>query len=100
MKINFKLHQIKNIADCPYSFMGINFAEKFIDFKDYKKTYEGELSIHPDTITEVLDLIFHLGNTGELPDYRTRSISVSDIIEIDDRFFYVNTIGFREICFE
>lgn len=90
-----KVYQAK--IDTPYVFFDFDVAYKRFDFeKDYNKVYERETEVSKD---HALDDIFEMGNMGELQQYadRMRSISVSDIIEIDDKFYYVEGFGFKDI---
>ena len=85
-----KIYQTSNRD---YSFMDFDFASKHnFDFKDYKQV-ASFLSNSED-----LEYIFIIGNNGYLTSkYQMRSISVSDIIEVNNKKYYVNAIGFKEI---
>ena len=65
------------------------------DMKDYKEVAHFEYN-EAKTVVEVLDKIFELGNSGTLKQLipTMRSVSVSDIIEVNDLQFYVDTFGF------
>lgn len=81
----------------PYMFFDFDVAYKRFDFeKDYDMVYERETEVSKD---HALDDIFEIGNRGQLQQYadRMRSISVSDIIEIDGEFYYVEGFGFKDI---
>lgn len=81
----------------PYVFFDFDVAFKRFDFeKDYKNVYESYTEVNTD---HMLDDIFEKGNTGVLQaeGHRMRSISVSDIIEVDDKYYYVEGIGFKDI---
>ena len=89
------IYQLRETRD--YGFMGWDFAKDKFNFNDYDEvlnyTYNGDLSER-----ELLDEIFYEGNNGKLhnqfPDVRFRSISVSDIIEVDGTRWYVDRFGF------
>ena len=64
----------------------------------YEKVYEGSLpSWDPETI-------FTIFNLRHPTDYKARSLSVSDVIELADdthsEFYFCDTIGFARIQFE
>ena len=48
--------------------------------------------------------MFYIFNMAHPQDYRTRSLSVSDVIEIVEEsgstFYYCDSIGFREVSFD
>ena len=63
----------------------------------YDKVYESEMDV------DSLDGIFSKFNLYSPPDYKGRSVSVSDVIEITDSdmvqkgFYYVDSVGFKKI---
>ena len=89
------IYQLREVRG--YGFMGWDFAKDKFNFDDYDEvlyyTYDGDLSGE-----ELLNEIFDKGNNGKLhnqfPDVRFRSISVSDIIEVDGNRWYVDSFGF------
>lgn len=90
-----RIYQAK--TNTPYIFFDFDVAYKRFDFeKDYDMVYEREIEVSKD---HALDDIFEIGNRGQLQQHadRMRSISVSDIIEIDDKFYYVEGFGFKDI---
>ncbi len=66
----------------------------------YDKVYESEMDV------DSLDGIFSKFNLYSPPDYKGRSVSVSDVIEITDSdmvqkgFYYVDSVGFKKIDFD
>lgn len=66
----------------------------------YKKVYEGDIEEAENT-AETLDAIFVKLNVGRKPeDYKGHSLSVSDIIVMDGKYYYVNGIGYVEVKFK
>lgn len=86
------LYQTK--SGCNYSFMNYGYAKDKLNMNDYEDV------LHFMTNKD-LEGIFTIGNNGELrriyPDVRFRSISVSDIIEVNGTKYYVDSFGFKEI---
>jgi len=65
----------------------------------YQKVYEGEIE-ESENIYETLEQIFTKFNIGKKPEgYQGHSLSVSDIIAIDGKFYYCDDYGFEEIEF-
>lgn len=94
-----RIYQIELTRDCEYSFMGYEWAEGKLDMKDYKMVanYIVEENMI-GTDDDILNLIWEMGNDGRLQEmYRMRSISVSDIIEINGTKYYVDSFGFKEV---
>lgn len=83
-----------------YSFMPWEYAKEKFNMNDYQEvlyyTYDGDLENE-----DLLNKIFNDGNNGKLhnqfPDNRFRSLSVSDIVEIDGIKYYIDSFGFKEL---
>ena len=86
------LYQTK--SGCKYSFMPYSYAKEDLKLSDYDEVLYF-------TTNEDLEEIFSMGNNGKLhnmfPDARFRSISVSDILDVDGIMYYVDSFGFKEI---
>ncbi len=90
--------QIKD-KHADYIFMGSDFALDhgfsilhYSMVYTYKKTDNIWLD-DEDTLNEV----FSIFNINQPDDYHGRSVSVSDIIMIDNKMYYVDDIGFKSI---
>lgn len=82
-----RIFQINNNA--PYEFMGHNFAKSHgLSFKDYKLVYE---CTRNDIYSA--DDCFEEFNLAKPEDFRGHSLSVSDIIEIDNQRLYCDSVG-------
>jgi len=75
-----------------------------IDLNDYEKVAEIGLSefkkVFKNDIDGMLESIFSYGNTNKgfrQKNPKARSISVSDIIEIDGKYYYCDTFGFKDV---
>ena len=98
--MKFTVMQLKNIRDVDYAFMDYEFARKH-DFKlkDYKEVYHSEMYVDDGETTEhFLDSVFTTFNIFRPDDFNGHSMSVSDIIKLEDgRVFYVDSIGYAEV---
>ena len=87
----------QNVAFRPYTEMQEKYSGD-IPAKLYRMIYEGVVP------TEELSVVFYIFNMAHPQDYRGRSLSVSDVIEVVEEnsstFYYVDTIGFREVLFD
>ena len=92
-----KIWQIKDI-ETPYTFCGWSRQTKNdFNFNDYKCVLETNEN-DTDNLEELYD-IFNSDRVGITwaDNYTGHSMSVSDIVEIDDKFFYCDTIGWKRL---
>lgn len=82
-----------------YTFMGMDYVERNgikIEKSDYNLVYTGELKRG-----ETLDSIYEKFNINHPDDFRGHSLSVSDVIVLNEngkiQAFYVDTFGFQEL---
>lgn len=74
-------------------FMDYDFSKKH-DFN----LYDYKLVASFNTDNTDLEHIFYIGNNGDLQKhFKMRSLSVSDIIEINGKKYFVDSFGFEEI---
>ena len=98
--ITFKIHQIKDVENTEYAFRGFN-PGKF-NFGDYEEKYEMEFeSINEKTNFEICEVIFYIFNMRRPEDFQGRSLSVSDVIELNrngqKQFYYCDICGFSRL---
>ena len=85
-----------------YEFACRNNAD-FKTLKDYNLVYEGTYNSINTDLDALLEGIFTDGNVGQLRQLmaeqysKARSISVSDIIEVDGNKYYCDIMGFEAI---
>ena len=67
-----------------------------VNFRDYETVYTGEITVtDPNTI---LDQIYTIFNTAIPADYRGRSLSVSDLVAIENTgTYFCDSIGWKQI---
>jgi len=92
-----KIYQINATRECPYSFMSWDYANDKFNMEDYRKVAEYEVPNNDDQ--DILNTVWREGNNGELQCRfpGMYSVSVSNIIEIDDHKYYVDSFGFKEV---
>ena|GEM_PF-1106479 len=78
-------------------FMGYDYVESNginLTLDLYNKVYEGETE---DETT--LDDLFRILNIGRKPEgFNGHSLSISDVIEMDGKFYYCDSFGWKEIA--
>lgn len=93
------IYQIKDTANCGYAFRNYDEAKDKINMDDYDAVASIVLPKKGST-NDLLEQIFMLGNTNKDAfnvSGKFRSISVSDIIELDNEVYYVDSFGFKKI---
>ena len=95
--MKFELYQITNPATVKYAFG--SFRKDLFSMKDYgKPVYVGKVRRYEDEdAEETLENLFRIFNVDFPKDYYGRSLSVSDVVRLDDRYFYCGLVGWREI---
>ena len=94
--MKYKLLQIKDWENNPYVFRGFSTAQKHgFSLDDYEVVYEGELEEYD--VEYALELLFSYFNLNFAKDYKGRSMSISDVVEIEGKYYYCDPIGFKEI---
>ena len=93
--MRYNIYQLKSTPQTRYAkFEEYNIAKKEIPTlsleRDYDKVYTGCMSSRSD----ILNILFQKFNTERPPDFTGHSLSVSDIIEVDGVYYYVQPIGF------
>lgn len=74
-----------------------------IKLSDYTKAYEGNIEDEVsedesiDFVLYLLEDIYFRFNSNPPSGYNDRSLSVSDIVMIDNRCFIVDSFGFKEL---
>ena len=104
MKIN--IYQINQDRDTQrLKFMGLDAVRKVLrsaepDCAAYDKVYSGDVKCRN------LEDVFILFQSGRPEDFRGHSLSVSDVVEVEDAasitpgFYFCDSIGFKEIPFQ
>ena len=104
MKIN--IYQINRERDTQQlKFMGLDTVRKMLhsaepDSAAYDKVYSGDVKCRN------LEDVFTLFNSGRPEGFRGHSLSVSDVVEVEDAtsitpgFYFCDSVGFKEIPFQ
>jgi len=85
---------------CEYCFDWWDWAKDKFNFKDYKKVYEGTIDapeLGPVAEQAALDKLFVRFNVAHPEDFRGHSLSVSDVVEINGRYWYCDSHGWVDV---
>lgn len=65
----------------------------------YRSDIQGEIKEDDDVIF-VLEDIYHTFNMNHPLDYKSRSLSVGDVVKLDDDYYIVDSMGFKKLTKE
>jgi len=97
MEHKYSILQLKDVHN-PKMFMWFDYVnEKLggVDINEYTKTYEG--TIEGNDIISMLEELFEIFNIRHPEDFHGHSLSVSDIVILDDIIWYCDSTGWQEI---
>ena len=93
--MKYKIKQIKDVENCAYAFKHYEWAKNVIDLNDYEVVYGGELD-YPE-MPNALEELFEIFNNKRPKDFERRSMSISDVVEIDGKNYYCDFVGWEEL---
>ena len=93
--MKYKIKQIKDVENCAYAFKHYEWAKNVLDLNDYEVVYEGELDCLE--MPNALEELFEIFNVKRPKDFEGRSMSISDIVEIDGKNYYCDFVGWEEL---
>ena len=93
--MKYKIKQIKDVENCAYAFKRYEWAKNVLDLNDYEVVYEGELDC-PE-MPNALEELFEIFNVRRPKDFERRSMSISDVVEIDGKNYYCDFVGWEEL---
>ena len=78
-----------------YCFKSLNRIDG-VKIERYEMVYEGEI---PDEIVPVdaLEMIYMKLNARHPAGYKTRSVSVSDIVFLNNQYYYCDSFGWKRV---
>ena len=93
--MKYKIKQIKDVENCAYAFKHYEWAKNVLDLNDYEVVYDGELDC-PE-MPNALEELFEIFNNKRPKDFERRSMSISDVVEIDGKNYYCDFVGWEEL---
>jgi hypothetical protein len=67
-----------------------------LSIKDYDMVYSGKTDLSGSD-SYALNELYNVFNIRHPKDFKGRSMSVSDVIDLEGRLYYVDTFGFKRI---
>ena len=92
--MKYKIYQV-DPHDCDYAFEWWSWAQDRFNFNDYTLTYEGEIEV--EDVNKTLEDLFTKFNIKRPEDFKGHSLSVSDIVELDGKYYYCDNVGWTDI---
>lgn len=63
---------------------------------EYKCVYESQVYLSDDDIKSLV-FLYEIFNVNHPRDYNGRSMSVGDVVQLDEKYYFVDSIGFKEL---
>lgn len=92
--MNYKIYQV-DPHNCDYAFEWWSWAQDRFNFNDYELKYEGDIEV--EDVNKTLEDLFRIFNIERPQDFTGHSLSVSDIIELDNKYYYCDNVGWTDI---
>lgn len=79
----------------------LSYKKEHFDFSKYNLKYKGTIAVE-DKKEDLyaLEELFFILNCMHPTNYNTRSLSVSDIVEINNKFYYCDSFGWKNLTTE
>lgn len=92
-----KIFQIRNIADTMYAFR--DFDENRFNFNDYNCMFNGEVECEEACCGDLatLESIWEVFNIDHPLNFHGHSLSVSDIVFVNNKYYYCQSMGWEDI---
>jgi hypothetical protein len=101
--ISYELYQVQDEKTRDYGFMRYAEYKKFHSMFQldlvYNKVYTGPIFNFTDH-NDILDKLFQRFNWQHPHDFEGRSMSASDIVKLDNKYYYVDFVGFKDVTEE
>lgn len=68
------------------------------NFARYDKVYEGDFNaVRGKNLSDKMEALFEKFNIDRPNDFKGHSLSISDVVAVDDKAFYVDRVGYKEL---
>lgn len=94
-QIKFPSNECEEKIYLKYAFNSLDRIDN-VDLNRYKKVYEGNLEMTGPDI-EILEKLFTMFNINHPEDFKGRSMSTSDIVLLNDQYYYCDSYGWEKI---
>jgi len=96
MNMEYKIYQLKDNEEArKYMFRRYN-ENDVPRIYLYDVVYSGDVEAG-DSVEDTLEGLYMTFNVNHPSDFKGHSLSVSDVIELDDKHYYCDSFGFKRI---
>lgn len=97
--MKYSIYQVKEDKMCDFGFWGFDEVEKIngvgsIVKDNYDEVYAFDME---SSVEPTLDDFYEIFNLRRPDDFKGHSLSVSDVIRCDDKYFYCDSFGWKEL---
>lgn len=96
--MKYKLFQVKSNLTRTYGFVGLSLLIEHgggVNLDNYDLVYEG--TINETNKVAILNDLYYLFNQERPEDFTGRSMSVSDIIQLGNEYYYCDSFGWEKV---
>jgi signal peptidase I len=97
----YKLYQFKKIFSRYHGYLPLEQYNKYhgdlVNINRYNVVFEDTINTYLDFEIDILDSLFRLFNEEHPRNFKGNSMSVGDIVEIFGKFYYCDSVGWKEI---
>lgn len=95
--MNFKIFQVKRslVGTHTHNFSDLRQMGIKVELTNYDSLYEGESELTDHF--GVLEYLFEIFNLNHPIGFNGRSMSVSDIVQLDDKYYFCDSMSWQEI---
>ena len=95
--MDFKIFQLKHEFLCDFGFRNLSDGINTVDLKRYNCVYVGKIAADGKDVNSVLEELFEIFNINHPEDFMGRSLSVSDVVMLDEKYYYCCNMEWIEV---
>ena len=101
-KLYVAIHQLKDGHDWHFDSWEdarkTHTAKNPLDFKAYEQKWQETYEAKGENVSSILEHIYTEHNADDRPSGQVMSsLSMSDVVQVNERYFYVDSVGFQEL---
>jgi len=101
-KLYVAIHQLKDGHDWHFDSWEeaskTHNAKNPLDFKAYEQKWQETYEAKGENVSSILEHIYTEHNADDRPSGQVMaSLSMSDVVQVNERYFYVDSVGFQEL---
>lgn len=100
MNIDLRIFQVETFKTREFGWMGLEELKSYgleVDRKNYELVFIGATHFGQGKEWEKLEQLYHDFNQNHPKYYAGRSMSMGDVVQLGEKYFYCDKIGFTQI---